>query len=438
MSRIDQLRNLVRSENLSLVSRSVVIQVIGYGVSLALMPVAIAFYTPEQFGMFAVALFCANLVGSYGGLKLEWAVINEHSGRAAELLLRVSLTLLLVLGMLAALAAAVVPQALFDRFDLARGAALLAAPVAVVTGFGLFLQAWGIRTRNYEGVYLSRNAVMVSRQAFQIGLGLLWPSVAALLVSEFAARLLGVRIILGRLRKRIALVAPTRLARLIGPLAFRRYGHYSKVALPSSLVDFAMTEGLAVVIVPLYGLEVAGAYWLVQRIFGIPVALIGTVAADVFQGQIARRSDHDQILRQMTQVGALLTAFSVIVLPAAAVVFWLLTRHFYDGKWVLSGQLGLYLVPAICLQFIASPLSRILIVREKMHYKYIFDGTMFLGLASWLTLTTIGGLGVLHSIAYLAGVQALAYSVYIVLCFHIARQAKAGADRRMKPGELGS
>ena len=422
MSIADRFHQLIRTDNAAIFSRSIVIQVIGYAVSLALTPLAIAFYTPADFGLFAVAFFYANLVGTYGGLKLEWAVINENSETVAGLLLRFSLTLLLAWGIVAAIAAVVLPQGLYVSLKLDRYAALLAAPIAVVIGFALFLQSWGIRTKRYSEVYLSRNSAMVSRQVLQIGLGLIWPSAFSLLIAEFVSRLIGVQIILRKLNQQLRLLAPARFCRLLGPLPIRRYGHYTKIALPSSVMDFLMTEGLAVIIVPLYGLDVAGAYWLVQRIFGIPIALIGTVAADVFQGQIARRRDHEAIFKQMVQVSTLLTGFSLIMMPAAAVAFWLFTQHFYGGKWLLSGQLALYLIPVICTQFVASPISRILIVREKMNYKYIFDGTMFVGLASWLLLTKMSSLSMLQSITYLVCVQTLAYGVYILLCFHVARR----------------
>ena len=137
----DRFRQLIRSENAAIFSRSIIIQVIGYGVSLALTPLAIAFYTPADFGLFAVAFFCANLLGTYGGLKLEWAVINENSETVAGLLLRFSLTLILAWGIVAAIAAVVVPQNLYAGLKLDRYAALLAAPVAVMIGFGLFLQS---------------------------------------------------------------------------------------------------------------------------------------------------------------------------------------------------------------------------------------------------------------------------------------------------------
>jgi hypothetical protein len=424
LSIFDQFSNFARSESIAILSRTVVIQVIGYGLSLALMPLAIAFYTPVQFGMFGVYLFCANLIATFGGMKLEWALINEHSTRVADLQLKFSLTLLACWGLTMAVAALGAPQAVYVHFGLDRWAAVLAAAIAVVTGFGLFMQSWGIRAKNYQSIYLSRNAVMVSRQMVLIGFGLAWPSVFALLLAEFASRLLGIRIILHRLGKRIEFIAPARFVRLFQPLAFGRYGPYSKVGLPSSLVDFLTTEGLPVLIVSLHGVEVAGAYWLLQRIFGIPVALVGTVIADVFQGQIARRREHEMIFQQMTQVGIVLTGFSLTVLPAAALAFWVLTQHLYGGRWMLSGQLALYLIPAICSQFIASPLSRVLIVREKMNYKYVFDGITLLGLAIWLALTDIGGLTPLSSMACLAAAQTVASCVYITLCLHVARQAR--------------
>jgi hypothetical protein len=387
------------------------------------MPLAIAFYTPADFGMFAVSLFCANLVGSYGGLKLEWAVINEHSKSVADLLLRFSLTLLVTWGLVAFFLALAVPTDFYTDLKLERSAALLAAPVCVVIGFGLFLQSWGIRTKEYRQVFLSRNTVMVSRQMIQIGLGIIWPSFFALLISELVSRCIGVQIMLTKLGMRLRLISPTRFARLFGFLPFSRYGHYAKIALPSSLMDFLMTEGLAVMIVPIYGLDVAGAYWLVQRVFGLPIALIGTVAADILQGQVARCRSNKAALKQMIEVGILLTCFSLIVLPAAALAFWLFTQFLYAGKWMLSGQLALYLFPVVCTQFIASPISRILIVSEKMQYKYIFDGVMFLGLTSWLLLTKAGSLSLFQSIGYLSAAQTFAYCVYILICFQVVRKS---------------
>jgi hypothetical protein len=422
LSIADSFRQLIRSENAAIFSRSIVIQIVGYGLSLSLTPLAIAFYAPTDFGLFAVAFFCANLVGTYGGLKLEWAIINENSATAAGRLLRFSLTLILAWGITAAITAALIPQSMYANLKFDQYMALLAAPLAVTIGFGLFVQSWGIRTKSYSYVYLSRNAAMVSRQIFQIGLGLIWPSAFSLLLAEFISRLIGVVIILKKLDQRIKFLTPARFFSLLGPLPLGRYGHYTKIALPSSLVDFLMTEGLAVIFVPLYGLDIAGAYWLVQRIFGIPIALIGTVAADIFQGQIARRHDHEAIFKQMTQVTLLLTTFSVIIMPAAAVAFWFFTWQLYGGKWLLSGQLALYLVPVICTQFVASPISRILIVREKMNYKYIFDGTMFAGLASWLLLAQLANLSFWQSIAFLAGAQTFAHCVYIFLCFQVARR----------------
>jgi hypothetical protein len=170
-----------------------------------------------------------------------------------------------------------------------------------------------------------------------------------------------------------------------------------------------------------HGPEVGGAFWLVQRIFGLPVALIGTVVGDVFQGQMARQRDRSVIVKQLSQTAALLTLFAVVLLPAVAVAFWFLTQKLYNGTWALSGEIGLYLIPAICLQFIASPLSRSLIVLKRMQYKYVFDGALFLALASWLAATQLFGLSLMQSMIFLSIAQSIAYSIYIFLSFYVAK-----------------
>lgn len=419
---LQRIRSFLRSENASILSRSIFMQVGGYSISFALMPVAIAFYDPAEFGMFAVALFMANLIGTYGTFKLEWAVINEHSWPAAHLLFGFVVSLLLSWGVLTFLAAVFAPPSVLTIFKLTRSAAVLASPVAVVTGLALLLQSWGIRNKAFRDVYLSKNAAMVGRQTFQIVLGIFWPSVTALLLAEFAARVLGIQIIADRLKRPPLPLAPRVFIRFFNRFLGRRYGHYSKIAFPSSVIDFIMVEGLAVVLVPLYGLSISGAYWLVQRIFAIPMALIGTVAADVFQGQIARRNDHAAVAELTSHVALLLSAISIVLIPTGIVAFRIFSGQFYNGKWMLSGQIALILLPALVLQFVASPLSRIFVVREMMHYKYIFDATMFVGLAIWIGLTWNGGLYVFQSIAILSGVQSFAYFVYIILSLIISRK----------------
>lgn len=422
---LTRLRQFLRSENIAIFSRSLVIQVAGYAISLALMPVAIAFYTPSDFGMLAVALFAANLLGSYGGLKLEWAIINEHSGRIARFLMRFALSLLICWALAAAVLFLAAPDSVYSYFAIGRLPALLALPAALVTGVGIFQQAWGIRQKAYRDVYLSRNAVMISRQLLQIGLGLLWPSIFSLLLSEIGARSIGIQLIVRRLGMRTRALGPARFLRSARNVLFGRYSHYSTVALPSSLFTFMMTQSLAVVFVPLFGLEVSGAFWLVQRIFGLPMALIGTVAADVFQGQIARRSDLDATRRLTWQTAILLCAFSFTLLPLGALLFWFLTQHFYEGKWALSGQIGLLMIPAFCIQFIASPLSRVLIVREKMHYKLIFDAALFLLLAGWLSGTIAAGITPFSSIALLSAAHFLAYLLYVLISLYVAAEGKS-------------
>jgi hypothetical protein len=56
-----------------------------------------------------------------------------------------------------------------------------------------------------------------------------------------------------------------------------------------------------------------------------------------------------------------------------------------------------------------------------MQYKYVFDGALFLALASWLAATQLFGLSLMQSMIFLSIAQSIAYSIYIFLSFYVAK-----------------
>lgn len=421
------LANLA-SGNLGVLSASIGIQIIGYMISLALMPLAIAFYTPEEFGRFAAVFFAANLIGGYGGLRLEWAVINEKSNRNALYLVAFGCTLVLVWVGLFIVATIASPSAFFRYFDLERWDLVWAAPMAAAIGYGLFQQSYGIRAHNFREIYLARNTTMVSRQAYQILFGWLYPSLLSICVSEILSRISGNILFSRAVSTKFSTLPAGHFARRWWKNVSSRYAHYTQIALPSSLLNFGLTEGLGVVLLVVEGAEAGGSYWLVMRLFGLPMALIGSVVGDVLQGQMAKERDRRVTYRNIKSAGLLLTVVAFVFLPAGAVLFWWLTSFLYDGRWAVSGVLALILVPAICIQFIASPLSRSLVALEKMQYKFIFDVALLISVCVWVFLKQYLHLDLIYSMAVLSVVQVISYSIYLYLSFWVVRvEAKRSA-----------
>lgn len=409
------------SGNLGVLSASIGIQVIGYMISLALMPLAIAFYTPEEFGRFAAVFFAANLIGGYGGLRLEWAVINEKSDRNALYLVAFGCTHVLVWVGLFIVATMASPSSFFRYFDIERWDLVWAAPMAAAIGYGIFQQSYGIRTHNFREIYLARNTTMVSRQAYQILFGFMYPSLLSICISEILSRVSGNILFSRAVRATFSTLPARNFVRRWWKNVSTRYSHYTQIALPSSLLNFGLTEGLGVVLLVVEGAEAGGSYWLVMRLFGLPMALIGTVVGDVLQGQMAKEPDRRITYRNIKGAGLLLTIFAIVFLPAGAVIFWWLTSFLYDGRWAVSGILSLVLVPAICIQLIASPLSRSLVALEKMQYKFIFDVALLVSISAWVFLKQYFQLELIESIAVLSAAQVFSYSIYLYLSLWVVR-----------------
>lgn len=202
------------------------------------------------------------------------------------------------------------------------------------------------------------------------------------------------------------------------------YINFPKYVLPSSLFDTLAGLLLLPVISAFFGLGISGYFALAQRILAAPLALVGTSIADIFHSQIAKMQieNPDAILATFWSTAKLLAIVGLV--PALILFFfgeWLFSRIF-GSQWRLTGVLVSIMAPWMLVQFVASPLSRIILLSNKQYLKLIYD---IFSVATVIFIPVIAiyqKKDIIQTIMWVSIAKVIAYSLYFMVILYICRQ----------------
>lgn len=135
----------------------------------------------------------------------------------------------------------------------------------------------------------------------------------------------------------------------------------------SSQLPVFLLQGLA-------GQQVVGYFAMVQKFMVIPSSLIGSAIGNVFMREASEEWRMSHICWGIyKKTCILLTGIGIIVFPIMFVAAPDLLPYFLGEKWRMSGEYIRYLCPMFFMSFIASPLSSMFAIAEKLKWDLIIQ-----------------------------------------------------------------
>ena len=202
----------------------------------------------------------------------------------------------------------------------------------------------------------------------------------------------------------------------------RKNWKYPAILLPSSLIDASSTMIPLPVILYLFGQEAAGQFFLVQRLSSLPAGLIAASVADVFHPAVAKVhwNEPDQVRAMLLKVTRSLTITACLIYIPVAVFSPFIFGFVFGAEWRAAGICMAIVSPLSIVALIVSPVSRLLVVAEKIELKLYFD--------VFSLVVPILGMIIMHHIGYgffscLAGYaffNIVAYAMYFRLIWHVS------------------
>jgi O-antigen/teichoic acid export membrane protein len=348
----------VLTSAITLISGTGAAQLIG----LMALPILTRFYTPDEFGLFAVYGAILSLISVLVCLRYELAVVLPKTARVALLVVRLCLFATVFVSLLSVMLLVFAEDVLCQLYAIDPAANWLwLIPVSLLVG-GLYKTAtfWHTREKNYKRLACAKISQSVPQVMVQLLLGFTPLGILGLILGE----------IIGKACGAISLWVKTdELTKLKKNVTARRLnivaGTYKKFPLVSSwsvLINQFGVIAPALAIAAYFGAEVAGWYAMAQRILGIPMDLIGQAILSLYVGEASavKRQSPSQLkslylnyLSKMFMLGAIV----VVVIVAAG--DWLFLT-FLGGEWGEAAVYAKILVVGFWFRFAVCPLSQTL------------------------------------------------------------------------------
>lgn len=338
---------------------------IGQGALVISAPVVARLYDPAAFGIFAVYTAVLSVLISVASLRYDFAIpIAEDRDEAVRLLF---LSAILALGTsLVAALAIVLWGPWFAGFlgVLPLAPLLWLLPCALfVASIGQALASWAVYDRLFKQLGRMRAVQGVGQAAFQAVLGVLHIGPFGLLAGDLAGRTLGTQ----QLYRSVS--ASMRSTSLTVDSIWRQARRTWKFASVMSAASFlsAVSLQLPFLLIPvLFDLEASGQYFLAYRVLVLPASLVAAALSQVFLGEAAfRRSDAAGLHEFARNAVVALLILSIPTYGMVAVVGPTLMQAAFGKEWMPAGQYAQIIAPWLMLQFVASPISGLLVVGRR-------------------------------------------------------------------------
>ena len=348
--------------------------VIAQAIPVAVTPILSRIYTEADFGLLSVYVSIATIIAVIATGRYEMAILLPEKDEDAVNIAALSLTIITGFTLLSFLIVlffnSYITGLLGNR---AIGPWLYFVPVSIFF-LGLFnvLTYFNNRLKAYKDIAKATVYKSLASAFIQVSVGLLKAGATGLISGNIVSGLVSNARLLRNIVKDKVLMGKVSLSRM--KTLAKRYRNFPKYSMWAILANSLSVNLINLIIVPLYSAATLGFYFMVQRVLGLPVGLIGNSAAQVFMREASQekqqygnaRKTFKSMLKKMLFVGVPSFAFLFFVIKFVFIFF-------LGENWAIAGDYARVLVPYFFTKFISSPLSIMLIVFEKQRMELIIN-----------------------------------------------------------------
>lgn len=354
-------------------------------IPLIISPILTRMYSPAEFGILAIFVALASIIGVVASGRYEFAVMQASSDTAAKTLvvlsfivtLLTSITLLVVILVL-------INVSFFSFLDENIRFWLYLVPVSVAS-LGVFqtLNYWFNRNKNYKAIaaakiFQSAINVLTSLSLFFVTIlpafGLVFAHILAQII---AAAYLLKKTDFGRADFRVKRTDIIYNAKL--------FYRFPLISAPGALLNTIAIQMPVIYVSKFYDLVSAGYFNFVYRIIGGPLSLLSAAISQVFLQKIT--SGNPKNLYKNVLLAALILFF--VCLPVVLVIsIWgpEIFGFIFGYHWLVAGEFAKILIFSIAVRFIVSPLSMVVAVDRYVAWGAFWQVFTFIFVISFLYL----------------------------------------------------
>lgn len=334
-------------------------------ITIAVLPILTRLYTPDDFSTLAVYTAILSLLTSISCLRFQIAIPIPKDDRKGEILLYLSvLSAFLVTIVIFVLIYSA--QSLINSITQFRLKDYLLLIVLGVFFSGIYsaLQYWETRKKNYKIISKTRMSQAVGGATTQILLGLLGFGVVGLLVGQLINVASGIlRLIRSFLKKNQINIKYSDVSEIIQ--VTKEYKNFPKYSTFEALANSATVQ-IPILLIAYFvmGPEV-GFIMMAIRVLAAPMGLIGTAVSQVYLSEAATHHNNGNLKKYTIDTVKTLFKLGALPLFIIGVLSPFVMEIIFGEGWGRVGVLIAWMTPWFIMQFVTSPVSMVLHIKNK-------------------------------------------------------------------------
>jgi len=390
-------------------------------IAITASPILTRLYKPSDFGTLQVFVSVIGLILMAATGRYDVAVLlPEDEQSSIDVLALATLCVGISTTIVAGVAIICHYRWILPASLLALKGYLWLLPLSVL-GAGVYqvLSFWAMRRERYKQIATTKFVQVGFQIGTQLGVGFATHGSIGLLLGDSVGRIMGSgRFLRDLWREYRNQLCAIRLSRML-KLAIR-YREYPLVSMWGSLINYSGLALPALFLAQYYGAQPTGWLALVNRVLGVPSALIGTSISQVYIAEAAKLSRSDP--RRLKYIFLKTTRRMLFLGITPCVAFMILApwafQTIFGNAWREAGEYARYFAPMFYVSFINSPVIMTLNVLERQRLQFGWDASRLVLTVASIALPYHFGCGSRIAILCYGAAMSLMYAIHWTLSYY--------------------
>ena len=343
---------------------------------IAVSPILTRLYTPEEFGVFAMYLAVASILGVLVTGRYELAILIPKQDRDDIHIAALSAVLSVLLSGLLLLVVIAFNQPIAQLLGAPELSAWLywVPASTLLSGIYQSLNYWSNRKSQYKRLAISRTVQSGSASLAQLGAGYAGVGATGMVGGQLAGQVFSTAVLTRLIyQEDKALIQTIQKNRII--VLAKKYLNFPKYMIPGQLFNVASGQAPLFILAIFFGPLVVGFYSLSQRVLVAPMSLVGGAIGDVYRNEAAKYyRENGNCLSVYKSAMAKLFILSLLVTLPILLFGPDLYSLIFGESWRQAGEIGSLLAIMIFFQGISSPTSQTVLLAGLQKIDLIWQG----------------------------------------------------------------
>lgn len=339
---------------------------IAQAIPIAISPILTRIYTPKDFGVFALFVAVASIFGSIANGRYELAIMLPKKDEDAINIFALGFIITTFISLFLLVLVIVFNgyfTALLNNDEI--GLWLYFIPISVfLTGFFNILNYFNNRRKNYKDI---ANAIILKSIVLaitQLSIGFIKQGASGLVSGQLISQLVAnTKLITNIIKDKVLISKISKIKIMALAKRYRNFPKYSMWAVLANALSQHLTN---ILISAFYSVATLGFYSLVQRVLGMPSALIGSSIGQVFFQQATK--EKQQTGKAINSFNSTVKKLTMIGLPSFGLLFFIVEDLFafvFGEEWRVAGSYAKIVIPLFFIRFVSSTVSTINTIFER-------------------------------------------------------------------------